>query len=74
MTLLLESRLYLHETGFVWNQFEIDTDKPCVYTRPGRSALDTVKTRIKEPRVFGVRLAKVLKLRSFDRTFRPNVR
>ena len=30
----------LHETGFVWNRYEIGTDKPCVYTGLGRSALD----------------------------------
>ena len=34
----------------------------------------TVKTRMKEPPFFGVRLAKVLILQSFDRTFCPNFR
>ena len=36
--------------------------------------VNTVKTRIKEPPDFGVRLAKVLKLWSFNRTFCPNCR
>ena len=33
-------RLRLHETGSVWNQYEIGTDKLCVYMGPDRSALD----------------------------------
>ena len=36
----LASRQRLHKTGSVWNQHKIGTDKPCVYTRPGRSTLD----------------------------------
>ena len=32
-------RLRLHKTGSVWNLYEISTDKPCVYTGRGRSAL-----------------------------------
>ena len=35
---------------------------------------DTVKTRIKEPPFFRMRLAKVLKLQSFDRTFCSDIR
>ena len=27
-------------TGFVWNQYKIGIDKPCVYTGPTRSVLD----------------------------------
>ena len=27
-------------TRFVWNWYEIGTDKPCIYTRPGSSSLD----------------------------------
>ena len=34
----------------------------------------TVKTRIKEPPFLGIRLVKVLKLRSFDRTSCLNIR
>ena len=30
--------LCLHETGFVWNWYEIGMGKPCFYTGPGRSA------------------------------------
>ena len=33
-----------------------------------------VKTRIKEPAFLGVRMAKVLQLWPFDRTFCPNFR
>ena len=33
-------RLHLHETGSVWDRYEVDTGKPCVYTIPGRSAHD----------------------------------
>ena len=36
----LKLRLRLHETESVYNRYEIGTDKPCVYTRPVRSALD----------------------------------
>ena len=49
--------------------------KPAMaFKRGPSSARNTVKTRIKEPPFFGVRLSKVLKLQSFKRTFRPNVR
>ena len=34
----------------------------------------TVKARVKEPSYFGVSLAKILKLRSFNRLFCPNCR
>ena len=30
----------LHQTGSVWNLYEIGTDKPCVYTGPGKSTPD----------------------------------
>ena len=33
-------RLRLCETGSVCNRYEIDRDKPCIYTGSGRSALD----------------------------------
>ena len=35
----VQVRLRLHDTGSVWNGYKIGTDKPYVYTRPGRSAL-----------------------------------
>ena len=28
----------LHETGSVWNRYEIGTDKPCIYREPGESS------------------------------------
>ena len=31
--------LRLHETGSVWNRYDIGTNKPCVYTEPSRSTL-----------------------------------
>ena len=33
------SKACLHEIGAIWNRYKISTDKPCVYTGPGRSAL-----------------------------------
>ena len=33
-------RLRLHETRSVWNRYKIGTDKPYVYTGPGRYATD----------------------------------
>ena len=33
-------RLLLDETVSIWNQYEIGTEKPCVYTGPDRSALN----------------------------------
>ena len=38
--LLKHFRLRSHETGSIWNRYEIGTDKPCVYTGPGGSILD----------------------------------
>ena len=35
-------RQRLHWTGSVWNRYEIGTDKPCVYTRPGGSGTDRI--------------------------------
>ena len=35
-------RQRLHGTGSVWNRYEIGTDKPCVYTRPGGSGTDRI--------------------------------
>ena len=35
-------RQRLHGTGFLWNWYEIGTDKPCVYTGPGRSSMDRI--------------------------------
>ena len=35
-------RQRLHGTGSVWNRYEIGTDKPCVYTRPGGSSMDRI--------------------------------
>ena len=32
----------LRWTGSVWNQYEIGTDKPCVYTGPGGSGMDRI--------------------------------
>ena len=40
---ILEMRL--HETGSVSNRCESGTDKPCVYTEPGRSVLDRFSYR-----------------------------
>ena len=36
----MKLRVRLHETGSVWNRYKIGTDKPCVYTLPGRSTLN----------------------------------
>ena len=35
-------RQLLHGTGSVWNQYNIGTDKPCVYTGPGGSGTDRI--------------------------------
>ena len=35
-------RQRLHGNGSVWNQYEIGTDKPCVYTEPGGSGTDRI--------------------------------
>ena len=43
-------KLRLYETGSVRNRWEIDRDKPCLYTGPGRSALDQLSYHV--PNVF----------------------
>ena len=35
-----DARLRLHRTGSVWDRCQIGTHKSCIYTGPGRSALD----------------------------------
>ena len=35
-------RQRLHETGSVWNRYEIGTDKPCVYTGTDGSGTDWI--------------------------------
>ena len=38
----LQLRQRLHENGSVWDRYEIDTDKSCVYTGPGGSGTDRI--------------------------------
>ena len=35
-------RQRLYRTGFVWNRYEVGTDKLCVYTGPGGSDTDRI--------------------------------
>ena len=35
-----DARLRLHRTGSVWDRYQTGTHKSCIYTGPGRSALD----------------------------------